>query len=226
MWGPASMLRIQGCKKHLIGVTCGPKHTQNNSSCTVTGYLRTAEPSALLHNRQLLRLGAHCIEAYVYVYVFCSARFIHNRHEGNLLVSVGKTISPFDLPLVSREWKNGSNSSYNCTPFLHSLLTKGKLTQNTNHSVQQPLRLTYTALTMKTSSHRTPRSSKISSGTASLSAACFRIRTCVGLGFRVKGYYKGSIGGYYDIGALPTRNLTWWIIGLSSSGYRHLNWGL
>ena len=32
----------------------------------------------------------------------------------------------FFLPLVSREWKNGSNSSYNCTPFLHSLLTKGK----------------------------------------------------------------------------------------------------
>ena len=31
------------------------------------------------------------------------------------------------LPLVSREWKNGSNSSYNCTPFLHSLLTKGKI---------------------------------------------------------------------------------------------------
>ena len=31
-----------------------------------------------------------------------------------------------NLPLVSREWKNGSNSSYNCTPFLHSLLTKGK----------------------------------------------------------------------------------------------------
>ena len=31
------------------------------------------------------------------------------------------------LPLVSREWKNGSNSSYNCTPFLHSLLTKGKV---------------------------------------------------------------------------------------------------
>ena len=30
------------------------------------------------------------------------------------------------LPLVCREWKNGSNSSYNCTPFLHSLLTKGK----------------------------------------------------------------------------------------------------
>ena len=33
----------------------------------------------------------------------------------------------FNLPLVSREWKTGSNSSYNCTPFLHSLLTKGKL---------------------------------------------------------------------------------------------------
>ena len=31
-----------------------------------------------------------------------------------------------NLPLVRREWKNGSNSSYNCTPFLHSLLTKGK----------------------------------------------------------------------------------------------------
>ena len=42
------------------------------------------------------------------------------------------------LPLVSRECKNGSNSSYNCyssygsnssyncSPFLHSLLTKGK----------------------------------------------------------------------------------------------------
>ena len=29
------------------------------------------------------------------------------------------------LPLASREWKNGSNGSYNCTPFLHSLLTKG-----------------------------------------------------------------------------------------------------
>ena len=31
-----------------------------------------------------------------------------------------------NLPLVSREWKNGSNSSYNCTPFLHSLLTDSK----------------------------------------------------------------------------------------------------
>ena len=31
------------------------------------------------------------------------------------------------LPLVSREWKNGSNGNYSCTPFLHSLLTKGKL---------------------------------------------------------------------------------------------------
>ena len=30
------------------------------------------------------------------------------------------------LPLASREWKNGSSSSCNCTPFLHSLLTKGK----------------------------------------------------------------------------------------------------
>ena len=30
------------------------------------------------------------------------------------------------LPLVRREWKTGRNSSYNCTPFLDSLLTKGK----------------------------------------------------------------------------------------------------
>ena len=30
------------------------------------------------------------------------------------------------LPLVSREWKNGSNTSYKCTPFPHSLLTKGR----------------------------------------------------------------------------------------------------
>ena len=30
------------------------------------------------------------------------------------------------LPLVSREWKKGSNSGYNCAPFLHSLPTKGK----------------------------------------------------------------------------------------------------
>ena len=36
-------------------------------------------------------------------------------------------IRPFNLPLVSRGWRDGSNSSYNCTPFLHSLLTKGKL---------------------------------------------------------------------------------------------------
>ena len=33
------------------------------------------------------------------------------------------------LPLVRREWKNGSNGSYNCSPFLHSLLTKGKQVQ-------------------------------------------------------------------------------------------------
>ena len=37
---------------------------------------------------------------------------------------------PLNLPLVSREWKNGSNSTCYCTPFLHSLLTKGKQTLN------------------------------------------------------------------------------------------------
>ena len=36
------------------------------------------------------------------------------------------------LRLVSREWKSGSNSSCNCTPFLHSLLTKGKFTRGAN----------------------------------------------------------------------------------------------
>ena len=35
--------------------------------------------------------------------------------------------APPNLPLVSREWKTGSNSSYKCTPFL---LTKGKLSPN------------------------------------------------------------------------------------------------
>ena len=34
---------------------------------------------------------------------------------------------PLSYLWVSREWKNVSSSSYNCTPFLHSLLTKGKL---------------------------------------------------------------------------------------------------
>ena len=44
-----------------------------------------------------------------------------------MLTLVRATISIVrKLALVSREWKNGSNSSYNCTPFLHSLLTKGK----------------------------------------------------------------------------------------------------
>ena len=39
----------------------------------------------------------------------------------------GSSLGELGLPLVSREWKNGSNSSYNWTPFLHSLLAKGKL---------------------------------------------------------------------------------------------------
>ena len=45
-----------------------------------------------------------------------------------VLRSSGFRFAPrYTLPLVSREWRNGSNSSYNCTPFLHSLLTKGKI---------------------------------------------------------------------------------------------------
>ena len=32
---------------------------------------------------------------------------------------MGLSIVTLYLPLVSREWKNGSNSSYNCTPFPH-----------------------------------------------------------------------------------------------------------
>ena len=38
----------------------------------------------------------------------------------------------FYLPLVSREWKNGSNRRYNYTPVLQSLLTKGKFTDWTH----------------------------------------------------------------------------------------------
>ena len=58
---------------------------------------------------------------------------MHSRPSGDpgkslVLRGSHKTLHPHtrNLPLVSREWKNGSNSSYNCTPFLHSLLTKGK----------------------------------------------------------------------------------------------------
>ena len=40
--------------------------------------------------------------------------------------AISSQMASLSLPLVSREWKNGSNSSYNCTPFLHALLTKGK----------------------------------------------------------------------------------------------------
>ena len=32
----------------------------------------------------------------------------------------------------SREWKNGSNVSCNCTPFLHSLVTKGRFKEPYN----------------------------------------------------------------------------------------------
>ena len=45
-------------------------------------------------------------------------------------VGLGSFFCPFSnpsyfRPLVNREWKNGGNSSYNGTPFLHSLLSKG-----------------------------------------------------------------------------------------------------
>ena len=42
-----------------------------------------------------------------------------------------------DLPLVSREWKNGSNSSHNCTPFLHFLLTKAKMKDEKSQQTNQ-----------------------------------------------------------------------------------------
>ena len=45
-------------------------------------------------------------------------------HKKELLWSLQGGHTPLNLPLASREWKNGRNSSYNCTPFLHSLLTK------------------------------------------------------------------------------------------------------
>ena len=61
-----------------------------------------------------------------------------------IIGAVGSTFAlmvdgcPLFLPLVSREWKNGSNSSYNCTPFLHSLLTKGNFLKRGVHVVSCP----------------------------------------------------------------------------------------
>ena len=55
------------------------------------------------------------------------ARFVpHRKLRNSRHLGQPKVQTSLILPLVSREWKNGSNSSYNCTPFLHSLLTKGK----------------------------------------------------------------------------------------------------
>ena len=51
-----------------------------------------------------------------------TVRFRGNTIENHILTAAVPSVPP----LVSWEWKNGSNSSYNCTPFLHSLLTKGK----------------------------------------------------------------------------------------------------
>ena len=48
-------------------------------------------------------------------------------------------VSCFVPPLVSREWKNGRNSSHNCTPFLRSLVTKGKLFDKPKPPNQYPL---------------------------------------------------------------------------------------
>ena len=54
-----------------------------------------------------------------------SARYkVKLRGSAQMLMSLRS--ASLSLPLVSREWKNGSNGSYNCTPFLHSLPTKGK----------------------------------------------------------------------------------------------------
>ena len=61
------------------------------------------------------------IGGFVYIFVFVTKP--SPREPQTLEI---RNIQTLNLPLVSREWRNGSNSSYNCTPFLHALLTKGK----------------------------------------------------------------------------------------------------
>ena len=41
---------------------------------------------------------------------------------GRMVVIVVIIVPHSSVSTVSREWKNGSNSGYNCTPFLHFLL--------------------------------------------------------------------------------------------------------
>ena len=63
---------------------------------------RSSTFSSSSHIAKLLMISVLCLQALVYLTYY--------------------------LPFGSREWKNGSNCSYNCSPapFLHSLLTKGK----------------------------------------------------------------------------------------------------
>ena len=61
------------------------------------------------------------------------ARILSGLYEGLVTGSAFKVLRGLRMliggldPLVSREWKNGSNSSYSCAQFLHSLLTNGKI---------------------------------------------------------------------------------------------------
>ena len=65
---------------------------------------------------------------YRFVFALSSAGILNPKLQRNPKPPNRKLKRAHDLPLVSREWRNGSTSSYNCTPFLHSLLTKGKMT--------------------------------------------------------------------------------------------------
>ena len=67
------------------------------------------------------RCGCMCICICIYLYAY-----MHKATSSIRTIEPAIEAPATVKPLVSREWKNGSNSSYNCTPFLHSLLTKGK----------------------------------------------------------------------------------------------------
>ena len=78
-----------------------------------------------------------CVCIYIYIYIYVKPNNLKFSHWLSQKDGAGAAIHRYTweplqiiLPLVSREWKNGSNSSYNCTPFLHSLLTKDKSCQN------------------------------------------------------------------------------------------------
>ena len=68
-----------------------------------------------------------------------SANMNCNRNHGHDNSNKMRQTCAANLPLVTRAWKTGSNSSYDCTPFLHSLLTKGKQREDQTPSARKAL---------------------------------------------------------------------------------------